>query len=252
MSVNLPPATTIHPIRPKVLRTDLPHVPTARTFAIGDIHGCSLALAALVDVIQPNQDDLVVLLGDYVDRGPDSRGVIEQIFHLRDQTNLVALSGNHELMMLAACGSRATLGDWLLCGGDATLASYGGSLDQVPAEHLDFLRSCQPYFETKTHIFVHANYVADTPLCEQSDYFLFWEHITRSFPGPHRSGKVAILGHTPQAGGAVLDAGHVICIDTYCCGDGWLTAMELGSKQIWQANKAGILRSTTGDRDAGM
>lgn len=218
------------------------HLQPTRTIAVGDIHGCSQALAALVDAVQPCLDDLVILLGDYVDRGPDSRGVIQQIFRLMDRTNLVTLCGNHEIMMLSACDSRSMLGGWLLCGGDTTLASYGGSLDQIPADHIEFLRNCQPYFETRTHIFVHANYVADLPLREQPEYILFWEHISRSFPRPHCSGKVAIVGHTPQADGAVLDAGHLMCIDTHCFGDGWLTAIDVGSGQIWQANKGGVLR----------
>jgi len=214
-----------------------------RTIAIGDIHGCSAALRALVKTIQPAADDTLVLLGDYVDRGPDSRGVIDFILELEKQCQVAPLMGNHELMLLDAVENPCVLAPWLECGGDTTVRSYDGRLSSLPPEHLEFIRRCRRYFEVPTHFFVHANYSADIPLDEQPDYLLFWEHLHFHFPAPHENGKIAIVGHTAQKTAEVLDLGHVICLDTYCHGGGWLTAMEVISGQVWQADREGRLRN---------
>src|SRR2546430_524502 len=97
----------------------------ARTIAIGDIHGWSAALAAIIDAVMPGPDDTIVTLGDYVDRGPDSRGVLEQLVGLAERCHLVPLLGNHEEMMLGAREGRDDLRFWLKNGGGDTLASYG-------------------------------------------------------------------------------------------------------------------------------
>src|SRR5690349_16453875 len=115
----------------------------ARTIAIGDIHGCARALRAIVESIQPAADDTVVLLGDYVDRGPDSRGVLDLVLELEGRCRLVPLLGNHELMLLDALQNPHVIGPWLECGGDATVRSYDGQLSNVPAEHLAFIRHCK-------------------------------------------------------------------------------------------------------------
>src|SRR2546422_447465 len=134
-----------------------------RILAIGDIHGCSQALRALLDRIEPTPDDWIITLGDYVDRGPDSYGVIDQLLALHRTGRLVALRGNHEEMMLRARESDERLRDWLDCGGKQALASYsplgdGGKLVDVPDEHWQFLEKvCIDWHETQTHIFVHAN-----------------------------------------------------------------------------------------------
>jgi len=215
---------------------------TARTIAIGDIHGCSEALRALVTAIDPQPEDTIVTLGDYVDRGPDSRGVIEQMLALEKRCHVVPLLGNHELMLLDALQNPYSVGPWRDCGGDATLASYGGSLLKVPESHLDFIRRCLWYYELPTHFFVHANYQYDLPLDEQPEYLVFWEHLNYNPPRPHENGKIAIVGHTSQKDGEILDLGHVICIDTFCHGGGWLTALEVGSEKVWQADRYGKLR----------
>ncbi|MEQ8791784.1 MAG: metallophosphoesterase family protein [Pirellulaceae bacterium] len=213
-----------------------------RTIAIGDIHGCSQALTALLDAIQPRPNDVIVTLGDYVDRGPDSRGVLEQLIQLGDRCRHKPLLGNHELMMLEALQEDESLDFWLECGGRQTLASYGGSPAAIPASHLDFLRGCRRFHQSPTHIFLHANYFSDVELADQPDLMLFWEHLSFLVPAPHASGKRVIVGHTPQASGEILDLDHVVCIDTYCVGGGWLTALEAETGRIWQADREGALR----------
>ncbi len=209
-----------------------------RTIAIGDVHGCLTALERVLAAANPAPDDTLVLLGDYVDRGPDSAGVVTRLIALADQVQLVALMGNHDRMLLDAVRHPAVERDWLACGGAATLASYG--VDQpalVPAEHLAFLRRLKPFFETDTHLFVHANYRPKLPLAAQAEDTLYWLSLRESVPAAHVSGKVAVLGHTPQP--EVLLLPHLLAVDTGCVYGGWLTALDVVSGQVWQANQAG-------------
>jgi len=209
----------------------------ARTIAIGDIHGCASALDAILAQIAPQPDDRIVTLGDYIDRGPDSRRVIDRLIELDSQCQLVPLLGNHEVMLLQALTIERSVPLWRECGGEQTLASYGGDLANIPREHLKFFTRCRRYFETDTHLFVHANYDPKLPLDEQSDELLHWIHIRHRMPGPHISGKIAVVGHTPQSNRQILRTPHLICLDTCCYGGGCLTAMDLGSGQIWQADQ---------------
>ncbi len=216
---------------------------TDRIIAVGDIHGCASALDALLDRIEPRDSDTIVMLGDYVDRGPDSVAVIERLMKLEHESTVIPLIGNHEVMMLTALDHPAELHFWLQCGGQSTVDSYGGELSEIPFSHLDFLRSCRLYYETEAFFFVHANYVADLPLDKQPHQTLLWDHLTNNVPPPHRSGKTAVVGHTPQPNGEILNLEHILCIDTHCYGNGWLTAIDLVSGHLWQADKKGNLRN---------
>src|SRR5262245_4704597 len=95
-----------------------------RTLAIGDIHGCLRALDGILDEVAPQADDLVITLGDYIDRGPDSKGVLDRVLELSQRCRCVHLRGNHEVMMLAARESDRHFWEWLSCGGKQALASY--------------------------------------------------------------------------------------------------------------------------------
>ena len=108
-----------------------------RTIAIGDIHGCSIAFVALLESIDPQRDDTIVTLGDYVDRGIDSKGVIDQLISLGDRCRLVPLLGNHEEMMLGAREGRSDFQFWMNCGGITCLDSYRptGHIELVPPAH---------------------------------------------------------------------------------------------------------------------
>ena len=129
----------------------------------------------------------------------------------------------------------------LACGGYPTISSYGAAAEAIPEEHIDLIRRCRRYYETSGHIFLHANYAAELPLADQPDYLLFWEHLSRA-SRPHCSGKTAVVGHTPQLSGEIRDWGHVVCIDTFCFGSGWLTAMDVESGDVWQADQLGTVR----------
>lgn len=215
-----------------------------RILAIGDIHGCAAALTAVVEAADPRPEDTVVTLGDYTDRGPDSREAIDYLIGLADRCTVVPLLGNHDWMVLdLASGNGAIFADWLRYGGDATLASYDcESPEQFPAEHLNFLRGCRLFYETEQHFFIHGNYIKELPLADQPREVLLWDALRLRLPGPHLSGKTAILGHSSQKSGEVLDLGYAKCIDTWAYGDGWLTALDVLSGNIWQADKEGNLR----------
>lgn len=223
-----------------------------RTLAIGDIHGTSAALDALLAAVRPKASDRLVFLGDYIDRGPDSAGVLRRLLDIRVTVpNSVFLRGNHELMLMQARRDRNERKNWLSVGGVQCLQSYGnpGRFEDIPAEHWFFLdRECVDYFESDTHLFVHANLDGGLPLDEQTESMLFWEFLTR--PVRHFSGKTVICGHTSQKSGEILDLGDTICIDTFAHGTGWLTCLDVRTGEYWQANQRGDMRTgQLADRD---
>jgi serine/threonine protein phosphatase 1 len=217
---------------------------SSRTIAIGDVHGCATALRGLIEVINPQPDDTLIMLGDCVDRGPDSRDVIDDLLALGNRCRLVPLLGNHEEMMLNFLEGRPQPDNWLLCGGEATLQSYT-RFDKragIPDEHLDFIRSWGDFAETNTHFFVHGGYHPEQSFAEQRWQIWRWQSLKQVIPAPHKSGKIAIVGHTSLRDGEVLDLGHLKCIDTYCWGGGWLTAIDTTAGQFWQVDRDGRLR----------
>lgn len=213
-----------------------------RRFVIGDIHGCAKALRTLIEAIAPEPQDELVFLGDYVDRGPDSRNVVDQIIELQDHTQIVTLRGNHEIMLMGVALGGLDAKVWLENGGKATVSSYGGCLSKIPPGHLEFYQELVPYYETTDTIFVHAGYHHMLAMHQQDEATTYWTHLGYPLPMPHQSGKRVIVGHTPQGNGNVLDAGHVVCVDTYCFGGGYLTAFEVGSGEVIQADFHGHLR----------
>lgn len=221
-----------------------------RTIAIGDVHGCSKALVALLAAVEPRPDDVIVTLGDYINRGPDSRGVIDRLIALEGRCTLIPILGNHDETLLAALSrDRGKFSDLVDMGGRSTLASYGASkiseseLTLIPPAHRVFLGRCRDYYETETHIFTHAQYDPDEEMHRQSPTWLRWESLRDGCPGPHQSGKRAVVGHSSQKSGEVLDLGYLVCIDTYCYGGGWLTALDVETGETWQASREGVLRT---------
>ena len=214
-----------------------------RLFAVGDIHGCSTALSTLIEAIDPQSDDTIVTLGDYVDWGPNSRSVIRHLVELSARCHLVPLLGNHEEMLIQALESDSALRAWLDFGGEQTLLSYPyDGKDIIDPDHVRFIRGCRDFFETDDFIFAHANYDPDLPMDQQPSLRLRWEHVERDRQRPHASGKTVIVGHTPQTEGEVLDLGFLLCLDTDCSREGWLTAMDVRSGKVIQTNQLGGIR----------
>jgi serine/threonine protein phosphatase 1 len=216
----------------------------ARLIAIGDVHGCVHALEAIVAAVDPPPADQLVFLGDLIDQGRESCEVLDLLLALQQRTQVVLIEGNHEEMILAARDSEKALRYWEVCGGIATLNSYrwGARLDAIPPEHWELFGRCLPYFETDDFIFAHANYLADLPMAEQPDYQLRWALFEPHEARPHHSGKPVVVGHTEQPGSELHDLGFATCIDTACWRGGWLTALDVRSRQVWQASRFGMLR----------
>jgi serine/threonine protein phosphatase 1 len=205
-----------------------------RLIAVGDIHGCSQNLRVILKGIVPEKDDAFVFLGDFVDRGPDSKGVIDEILALSEICTVHTICGNHEEMILAAiAGGSSDFNFWCKFGGIETLASYGAkTVREIPYSHLRFIADCKDYLENDEYIFVHAGCNPNIPLHENNGDHLRWN---RPVMAPHISGKTVVCGHTVQR--KILDLGHYLCIDTACgvWPGGRLTAIDLKSGKIWQA-----------------
>lgn len=190
--------------------------------------------------------DRVVWLGDFVDRGPDSAKVVEYLRQLPPKNNIF-LRGNHEIMMKNSCGDIHAMRSWALCGGgetwDSYINEYGGDdgIKSVPRKHWSFINDLKPYFEIETHIFVHASLDAELEMDDQFDDVLFWGDFDSI--GPHFSGKHVVCGHTSQKDGIPKSRPHATCIDTWACGSGWLTCLDVETRRYYQANQSGETRS---------
>lgn len=218
-----------------------------RTIAIGDIHGCATALRTLLAALELTPKDTLVMLGDAIDRGPDSCSVLEQLIAVGERCEFVPILGNHEQMLLDAIDGKMPLSDWLIHGGAETLDSYGegAALAEVPGKHVEFLCRWVDFHETDEHFFAHGNYLPKKKLRKQPWEEMRWRSLKTFLPGPHTSGKTAVLGHTANKQGEIVNHGHLVCIDTYCHGGGWLTALAVESGTVWQANEQGKMQQST-------
>lgn len=229
-----------------------------RIYAIGDIHGRRDMLDALLARIDADiggaglsretfpatltePEPQLIFLGDYVDRGADSRGVIDRLLGLREmRPNSVFLKGNHEAIMLDFLRDPEDLSQWLDWGGEETLASYGvdpasglrpSALardieDKLPASHRAFIDGLKLYHVEGDYLFVHAGLRPGTPLAEQTEADLIWIRKRFHNAAPEeRPDHVVVHGHTPTA--KPVDAGWRIAVDTGACYGGMLTAVVL-------------------------
>lgn len=210
-------------------------------YAVGDIHGCNTELKALLKQLPLDRDTLVVFLGDYVDRGPESRQVIDTILELRQRVPVVALKGNHEDMFLDFIDHPESVGAglFILNGGSATLVSYQTEPGRfvIPNEHQEFLRELSLSFETDEYFFVHAG-VPDLPLESLTDKMhgdqMMW--IRTSFLNSrYRWSKTIVHGHTPMTDVEVR--ANRINVDTGCVFGGRLTAIELPSQKVFSVER---------------
>ena len=219
-------------------------------FAISDIHGCLDSLHRLL--AQLPADAELIFLGDCIDRGPRSAGVIEHLLQLRERRPCVFLMGNHEWMMLEALRSGEYLGSWLAQGGRETLASYHLDLrhvqadpaalwERLPSLHRAFFRSLQPYHETETHLFVHAGIdVSLKTMAEQPLQTLLWIREPFLSRAASWEGKPVVFGHVPtftqgSAVGEVLRLGRCRGIDGGCVYGGALLALDTASGKVYRA-----------------
>jgi serine/threonine protein phosphatase 1 len=222
-------------------------------YAIGDIHGERGKLEELLAVLPLEEGDRLVFLGDYVDRGPDARGVVDCLIRLEKQWPCTFLLGNHESMFLDFLGwsDRAYFGGdaFLMNGGDRTLDSYGyfdravpdRDSFEIPKDHRDFLLGLRLWYREADYVFVHAGLERSMLDSEDPDYALrssrpedlLWSRVTCDLP--HRMGVTLIYGHTPSEDLSVRwNAPFSIGIDTGAVYGGPLTAIRLPDERIFQ------------------
>lgn len=223
-----------------------------RVYAIGDVHGCAERLHALHLEIardlaaRPVAEAQLVHLGDYVDRGPDSAGVVELLLRPFPQQDggarplVVNLMGNHEDMMLTSLADAGAASHWLANGGDASLESWGVPLRArahewaalVPPRHLAWLRGLRLMHAVGGaggYVFVHAGLRPQAPLAQQSRMDMLWiREPFLSFDGALPA--VVVHGHTPTAEPVVR--ANRIGIDTGACMGGRLTCVVLEGDRL--------------------
>jgi serine/threonine protein phosphatase 1 len=198
-------------------------------YAIGDIHGSLQQLRSLVKIYRGHaagRPAKFVFIGDYIDRGPDSRGVVEFLMDLqsRDAARAVCLMGNHEALALSAFAREADVAHWIYCGGDATLRSYGAAgVADIPADHIKWLRSLPLVCDDGRRFFVHAGINPRKPLDKQKPNDLLW--IREPFLSDQQDyGKLVVHGHTPTRDGMPDMGRSRLNIDTGAAFGGPLTA----------------------------
>lgn len=197
-----------------------------KTFIIGDIHGCLDMLKRLVDKIgwQPEQDRLI-FLGDYIDRGEDSRGVVDFILQLLDiSPHVRCLKGNHESLFLDYIDGE-DYSTFLMNGGENTLASYSsGNRNGIPMEHISFFRSLEIMIELEDYYVVHAGFRPEVDPEDQSEEDFLWIREPFLF-SEYDFGKRIIFGHSPFYEPLIMD--NKIGIDTGAVFGNKLTCLEL-------------------------
>jgi serine/threonine protein phosphatase 1 len=234
----------------------VPHTAGRTIYAIGDVHGRRDLLDRLLITLEDDvarrdepQRPLLIFLGDYVDRGPDSRGVVDRIRSViaGDTFETIALMGNHERAMLNFLIDPFAHRAWLTFGGQETIMSYGApapepdadddtlidcaaKLESLAAPHLDFLRRLKLWHVVGNHLFVHAGVRPGVALEEQEDSDLLW--IRAKFLGAERHGLPyrVVYGHTP--GPAVLIGEDRVSVDTGAYASGVLSAVRVKDAEI--------------------
>jgi serine/threonine protein phosphatase 1 len=211
-----------------------------KAFAIGDIHGCAKTFKALIhNELKLSSGDVLYLLGDLIDRGPDTKAVIDEVFYLR-QIGIVVhvLRGNHEDIMLKARNSDRAHKFWVECGGDEVLKSFGvNHISEIPLNYIQFIEQSLLILYHQPFYFVHAglDFTLSDPL-SGTDAMMWIRkmQVNKHWLGPN----IIIHGHTPESVSDIknqkgpvynLDGG---CVYTEKPGLGYLVAMDMHSGNI--------------------
>ena len=216
-----------------------------RRIVIGDVHGHYDTLIALLDAVSPTSSDKIYFLGDLIDRGPKSAQVVDLV--MRNQFE--CLRGNHEEMLLDVVGtgevSVELYQSWLYSGGHATVESYDS---KIPQEHIDWIKNLPLYADLGDYWLVHAGVDPNIPITKQCADQFCW--IREDFHTSNRAyfpDKLIITGHTitftlPGVKPGQIAAGKGwLDIETgaYHRNSGWMTAIDLDGRKVYQANTFG-------------
>ena len=219
-----------------------------RKFAISDIHGCNRTFNALLKKIGLTRDDELYLLGDYIDRGPDSKGVLDTIFRLQNDRYFVkCLKGNHEEGILKSRTDRDQMLSWhMYWGGEQTLQSYAAeSLIDIPRKYWNFLENLPLYFEVDEYILLHAglNFDIENPL-EDKHSMLWVRDWYPTIEYGWLKNRIVIHGHTPvrktyiEACADQIDDVQALNIDNGCFyvggrDKGQMVALEMTERKLF-------------------
>ena len=195
------------------------------TYVIPDIHGrCDLLSNALVDITARSHGEpgIIVTIGDYVDKGPESKQVIDLLLSgVAEGWNLIALKGNHDFMMVEALRDPSKMPLWIEKGGDTALASYGGDPAAVPPSHIAWLDRLRLTYVDAHRLYVHAGVDPQVPLDRQSETTLLWKRYPKGFPDGFGNLHV-VHGHDNHPEGPLLFEGRTN-LDTLAWRTGRLT-----------------------------
>lgn len=215
-----------------------------RLFAIGDIHGCFKQLVTMIEKkIKLTSEDAIVFLGDYIDRGPQSKEVLDYIIALRSKGyNIIALLGNHEDMLLNALHDYRYEASWLYNGGISSLRSFNAeSAQEIVNKYEEFFKSLHHYYIIDNYIFVHAGFNDKIRNIFDDKQQMLWSR-QENFEHPMLTGKTVIHGHSvikkDDCQKQIDNNSVVINIDTGCVfkdmeGCGVLTAVLLPDKRLF-------------------
>jgi serine/threonine protein phosphatase 1 len=211
-------------------------------YAIGDIHGCLSHLEHLIELVNPDLDrHRLIFMGDYIDRGPHSAGVVDFIINLKKRynpENIICLMGNHERMFLDYLDGKDEM-LFLMNGGVTTTASYWGEYSdrlnrRLPPEHWEFYQTLKLYYETDDYIFVHAGLKPGLPLENQQEEDLLW--IRKEFiSSDYDFGRRVVFGHTPMR--SPLVRANKIGIDTGAVYGNKLTCVVLPDEKFYAVSE---------------
>lgn len=221
-----------------------------RILVISDIHGELKLFDSLLEKMKYDADeDQLILVGDYVDRGPDSKGVLNRVSELK-RNGAVVLRGNHDEMMLNVVdGVSGALERWERNGALMTLQSYDSSIESVILsagaefeKHISLIREMDYYYETKDYIFVHAGVSPDTPVQKTDPHTFLW--IRELFYEKYSGDKTVIFGHTPTSAirqeknhDIYFGENNIIGIDGAATYGGQLNCLELPGKRTHSVAK---------------
>ncbi len=209
-----------------------------RQIAVGDIHGLFELLKTLVEKnigFRPDED-MLIFMGDYIDRGKQSKEVVQYVSALKDKhpDSIVLLKGNHEDLaynVLTALDPRKEMLFWGFNGGNDTVISFDG-IDNAREYLIPFINSLQLYYETDTHIFVHAGIPRGKDLSTATPEELLWG---RDFN--YAGEKTLVVGHTPKSKVDYFNNGKILCVDTGAYISGILSGYDVLNSKLYKAEK---------------
>ena len=215
-----------------------------RLLAIGDIHGCYDSFKKLVEEnINLQKREKLILLGDYIDRGPQSKDVVDYILKLQeDGFDVIPIKGNHEAMLLEAYSNKDHVSRWIQNGGGKTLSSFGiDSIGDLDPRYLEFFSNLCMYYEFDNYIFVHAGFNNDIDNPFEDSYHMLWK-CRNEYSNPTLKDKVIIHGHCTVSVNTcderIRNNHDVLNLDTGRVYSGYskygrLTALELYTRTIY-------------------